>query len=394
MVQPTYSKGLEGVIADETSLSLVESEKGQLFYRGYPIGEIVERKTFDECAYMIIYGEFPDKEQVADFRRELSAAYDLPNYASAIIRSLPPATHPMEVIQSSLPLLGTSKPPDIKIRRVADPDGTKRSIVEGLDHVRRELIGLLAKIPTVVAYYYRATQGLEPVAPRADLPLLANFLYMFNGKEPSQEEVRVFEVCQMLQMEHGFNASTFTVRVVASTLAPPQSALSAAVGALYGILHGGADEAAFYMARDQIREPSRVESFVTETLAKGSRIMGLGHRIYKTVDPRAIILKRLAANLIANKGGQKEQLYKTLETVENVAARIFSQQGKSIHANVEFYKGAVFNALDIPPLYFTSMFVIARSFGWAAHILELWNDHRLYRPEAMFVGEQGRAVPA
>jgi citrate synthase len=394
MLQPTYSKGLEGVIADETSVSLVESEKGELFYRGYPIGQIVERKTFEECVYMVIYGEFPNREQAADFHRQLSAAYNLPDYAEAIIRSLPSSTHPMEAIQSLLAVLGTSKPPDIKIRRIEDPDGTKRSVVEGLDQQRRELIDLLAKIPTIVAYFYRVHQDLEPVAPRPELSLLANFLYMFNGEEPSPEEVRVFEVCQMLQVEHGFNASTLTARVVASTLAPPQASLSAAVGALYGILHGGADEAAFLMARDQIREPARAESFVMETLSRGGRIMGLGHRIYKTVDPRATILKRLAADLIANKGGQKEQIYKTLETVEEVAGRVFSEKGKSIHANVEFYKGAVFNALNIPHLYFTSMFVIARSFGWAAHILELWNDQRLYRPEAMYIGEQGRAVPA
>lgn len=389
-----YSKGLEGVVADETGICLVDSEHGNLFYRGYPIEEIVHNKSFDECAYMILYGEFPNAEQYADFRRQLAAAYALPDYAASAIAALPPGTHPMEAIQSVLALIGGYKPSQIKVRRVLEKDGTKRSVVEGLPEQRQELNRILALIPTIIAHFYRAQQGLAPVAPRPELSLLANFLYMFHGREPSVQDLHVFEVCQMLQIEHGFNASTFTARVVASTLAPLHASLSAAVGALYGILHGGADEAAFRMARDQIREPTRAEDFVRKTIADGGRIMGVGHRIYKTTDPRAKILKGLAARLNADKGGQKEQIYKTLEKVEEVATNIFAGQGKEIYANVEFYKGSVFNALDIPPLYFTSMFVIARAFGWGAHILELWSDHRLYRPEAVFVGELGKRVPA
>ena len=342
---------------------------------------------------MILYGEFPNAEQYADFRRQLAAAYTLPDYAAAAIGALPPGTHPMEAIQSVLAISGRYKPSQIKVRRVPEKDGTKRSVVEGLPEQRQELNRILALIPAIIAHFYRAQQGLAPVAPRPELSLLANFLYMFHGREPSAQDLHVFEVCQMLQIEHGFNASTFTARVVASTLAPLHASLSAAVGALYGILHGGADEAAFRMARDQIREPAHAEDFVRRTIADGGRIMGVGHRIYKTIDPRAKILKGLAARLNADKGGQKEQIYQTLEKVEEVATNIFAGQGKEIYANVEFYKGSVFNALDIPPLYFTSMFVIARAFGWGAHILELWNDHRLYRPEAVFVGELGKRVP-
>jgi citrate synthase len=258
---------------------------------------------------------------------------------------------------------------------------------------RQELSGLLARIPTVIARFYRRQQEQPPVAPRRDLPLLSNFLYMLHGREPSAADVRAFEVCQMLQIEHGMNASTFTARVVASTLAPIHSALSSAVGALYGILHGGADEAAFRMAQDEIQTLDRADAYVREKLQTGGLIMGLGHRIYRTVDPRATILKKMAADLSAAKGGRREEIFKILTRVEEAARSVLARQGKEIYANVEFYKGAVFNALDIPPLYYTSMFVMARAFGWGAHVLELWQDNRIYRPEAVFVGEVNRAVP-
>src|SRR5262249_51552198 len=180
---------------------------------------------------------------------------------------------------------------------------------------------------------------------------------------------------------------------VASTLAPIHSCLSSAVGALYGSLHGGADEAAFRMVTDEIRTLDRADDYVREKLEKGGLIMGLGHRVYRTVDPRATILKKMAADLSAPKGGRAQEIFQILVRVEEAATRLLAQHGKEIYANVEFYKGAVFNALDIPPLYYTSMFVMARAFGWGAHVLELWQDNRIYRPEAIFVGEKNRAVP-
>jgi citrate synthase len=388
----SYSKGLEGVIADETNISLVDSENGKLYYRGFSIEEIVDKKTFEECAHMILFGDFPDEQQLLDFRQELSSSYALPNYVNDLICALPANTHPMEVIQSVLAITGKYRPSQIKVRRVSDANEKKRAVVIGLAEQAKELIRILAQIPTIVANFYRAQQDLELLKPRPHLSLLGNFLYLFSGKEPSAQDTRVFEICQMLQMEHGLNSSTFTARVVASTLAPVHACMSAAVGALFGLLHGGADEAAFRMARDLIGHPDLAEQFVTKTLNEGGKIMGLGHRVYKTVDPRAIILRGLSAELNAGKGNEKDRLFKTLERVDEVATRIFSEQGKEIYANLEFYKGSVFNALDIPSSYFTSMFVISRSFGWAAHILELWKDHRLYRPDAVFTGQLLRPV--
>jgi citrate synthase len=394
MSKQSFSKGLEGVIADETSIGFVDSEHGQLYYRGYTIGDIVEKKSFDECAFMILNGHFPTRDELQKFDKQLAQAYSLPGFAEKVVDDMPKEAHPMEVIQSLLPIIGSYKPWQIKVRRVTGADGHKQSVVEDLPAQVDEVTRLLARIPTVISRFYRRQQGLDPVPPRPDLPLLANFLYMLHGREPSPQEIRVFEVCQMLQIEHGMNASTFAARVVASTLAPIHACLSAAVGALYGILHGGADEAAFRMARDEIKTIDRAETYVRDKLAKGGLIMGLGHRIYKTVDPRAKILKRMAADLSAGKGGQKDEIFKILVKVEDTATNIFSQQGKEIYANVEFFKGAVFNALDIPPLYYTSMFVMARSFAWGAHIIELWHDNRIYRPEALYVGELNLPVPA
>ncbi|HEX6765088.1 MAG TPA: citrate/2-methylcitrate synthase, partial [Polyangiaceae bacterium] len=194
------------------------------------------------------------------------------------------------------------------------------------------------------------------------------------------------------QMEHGFNASTFTARVVASTLAPLHTSLSSAIGALCGILHGGADQAAFLMAQSEVKTPDAAADYVGRTLAAGGRIMGVGHREYKTTDPRAAVLKGMARELSHRKGGDKQILFDTLTAVENAAISEFEKRGQRVYANVEFYKGAVFHALDIPPDHFTAMFAIARAFGWCSHVLELAKDHRIYRPTSLFSGTVPRAI--
>jgi citrate synthase len=267
-------------------------------------------------------------------------------------------------------------------------------VIEPAERFNTEILVVLAQIPTLVAAFYRARAGLDLVfvEPRDDLQPFANFLHLFHGHPPDEADVRVFEVCQMLQMEHGFNASTFTARVVASTLAAPHTSFSSAIGALCGILHGGADQAAFLVARDDVGSPEAAEEYVVKTLASGGRIMGVGHREYKTLDPRAAVLKGMAKKLADRKGGEKKLLFDTLVAIENAAVREFEKRGQRVYANVEFYKGAVFHALDIPPDHFTAMFVIARAFGWAAHILELAKDHRIYRPTSLFSGTVPRTV--
>ena len=381
----TYSKGLEGVIADETSICLVDGEQGKLFYRGHEIDDLAQSKSFDEITHLLIFGALPSESELRDYRASLAAQYELPKHAEQVILATPRDRHPMEVLQSVLPLVGAIEPENIKTERIVE-GGEKRTQVADFDVVREELLSILAKIPTIIAYFQRHRTEQPLVRPDAQLDLLTNFLTMFHGEAPTERDVEIFSVCEILQMEHGFNASTFTTRVVASTLAPLHASLAAGVGALFGKLHGGADEAAFKMARDQIGDPATAEKYVDDLLAKRGKIMGLGHRVYRTMDPRARILKKLAIELAEAKGGDKQKVLDTLVKVEEVMADRMAAKGKEIHPNVEFFKGPVFNALDIPPDQFTAMFVLARSFGWGAHILELWQDHRIYRPRAMYVG--------
>ena len=385
MAEASYSKGLEGVIADESAICRVDGQNGALYYRGHSIEDIARSRSFDETCYLLIYGNFPSAAELDTYRRLVSASYELPEFAKDVIRALPADKHPMEVILAVVGLLGAVRPSEIQTDRVVEGD-EKRTVVSNLAAQQEDLIRLCAQIPTIIAYYHRHRQGKEWRAPNPEFDLLTNFLSMFHGKDPEPRDVEIFGICEILQMEHGFNASTFTARVVASTLSPIHATIAAAVGALYGKLHGGADEAAFRMARDDIGTPSKAESYVDELLARGGKVMGVGHRVYKAVDPRATVLKDLAIELAGTKGGEKQQVLETLVEVERAMAARMEAKGKKIYANVEFYKGPVFNALDIPTDHFTAMFAIARAFGWGAHVLELWRDHRLYRPRAMYVG--------
>jgi citrate synthase len=393
MSEKSFSKGLEGVIADETRIGLVDGEQGRLYYRGYAIEDLVARQSFDEVAYLLLFGSFPTAPELERFQKQLFEFQRLPASVLEVVEAMPAHLHPMEVLQSAVAVLGEIRPGALRVRRASGPDGTKRSVVEPRELLESDTLRVLAAIPSIVAARHRLEQKLPLLEPSPERSYLENFLFMFNGQAPTAEDVHVFGVCEMLQMEHGFNASTFTARTVASTLAPVHTSISSAIGALCGILHGGADEAAFVMARDDVGSPEAAAGYVAGVLAKGERIMGVGHREYKTLDPRASVLKGLADQLNASKGGEKERIFRTLVAVEAAVAAEMQKKGQKIYANVEFYKGSVFHALDIPSKYFTCMFAIARAFGWCAHVLELWQDHRIYRPSAAFIEQVGRPVP-
>jgi len=388
MTTETYSKGLAGVIADESAICLVDGAQGKLFYRGHSIETLAEENSFDEVSYLLLHGDLPNTDQMSDYRDFLAANYELPEFAENVITDLPKDLHPMEVLMAVIPLLGNVLPADIATERFTEGDTKRTQVVDEPSH-RNELLRLLAKIPTIIAFYQRHREDKPLVKPDSSLDFLTNFLAMFHGEKPTARDVEIFSVCEILQMEHGFNASTFTSRVVASTLSPMHASLSAAIGALFGKLHGGADEAAFRMAQDEIGGADKAEAFVDDLLEKSGKIMGLGHRVYKAIDPRAKILKKLAKELAENKGGDKLAVFETLVRVEEVMSDRMHKKGKEIYPNVEFFKGPVFNALDIPTDQYTAMFAMARAFGWGAHVLELWQDHRLYRPKAMYVGPKG-----
>jgi citrate synthase len=371
------SKGLAGVVADTTAISTVDGERGELRYRGYAIEELVARASVLEVVGLVLDGELPDPAGTAALARALEDRA-LPAAAAEVLARLPRDTHPMTALQVTLPLLD-------------DAASKARPRLRARAAQREVLLGLAAKLPTVVAAWLRLRAGAAPLAPDPSLPFHADFLRMLTGAQPDPRAVRVLDATQVLQMEHGFNASTFTARTVASTLAPLSEVLAAAVGALHGPLHGGADEAAYRMALD-IGDPTAAPARVDALLAAKEKIMGLGHREYRVVDPRAVVLRPMARELAALAGPDAVRVVDTLAAIDDHAARRFEAQGKRIRANVEFYKGAVFATLGVPPEGFTALFAMARVFGWGAHALELWDDHALYRPRAAYTGPAPRSL--
>ncbi|MBI2920239.1 MAG: citrate/2-methylcitrate synthase [Planctomycetes bacterium] len=375
-MDPALPKGLAGVVADTTSISSIDGEKGELRYRGYAIGDLVRNASFVEAAGLVVDGELPDAAGARALEDALARDRALPPAAADVLSRLPRDTHPMTALQVVLPLLDDAASKSLP-RLACRP--AQRAL----------LFSIASRLPAAVAAWARLRICREPVAPDPALPIHADFLRMLRGENPHPREVATLDATQILQMEHGFNASTFAGRTVASTLAPLSTVLGACVAALSGPLHGGADEAAYRMAL-AIGDPGAAPAWVDAQLAKKEKIMGLGHREYRVVDPRAVILRPMALELAELKG--LGGVVRTLIAVDEHAERRFAEQGRRIRANVEFYKGAVFAALGIPPEFFTALFAMSRVYGWGAHALELWDDHKLYRPAALYVGKEGRAI--
>lgn len=364
-------KGLEGVVVDTTSTSLVDGEAGRLYYRGYPIEEVAGRR-FAEAAHLIVFGEWPDAAELAAFEEYLWQAGRLPaSILDLIARLAPLDAHPMAALQGLVPLLRV-EPPAIRF-------GCNDDEAEGL------LVA--ARLPAAAAALHGARRGVPPVPYPESRRYGERFLHLFRGEPAEPAAVEVFEKTQILQIDHGFNASTFTARVVTSTLAPTASALGAAMGALYGPLHGAADQRALEMARE-VGEPSRAERFVAECLERGRRVMGMGHREYRVVDPRSRIIKALAERSATDP--DLARVFRTLVAVEAAFVEQTSAKRRPLRANLEFYKGVVYASLGIPADFFTACFALARVFGWVAHCAEQRRDNRLIRPSAHYVGPAPR----
>lgn len=346
-------KGLDGVVVDTTAVSLVDGARGQLSYRGHEIGTLVNR-PFAEVAALVATGRFD-----SSFAAALVAASVLSPREEALVMGLPETTLPMHVLQGLTPLLDRS-----------DTFAEHGEAAQGF--------AVAAKVPALIATHFRRRSVADITA--ADP--IAQFLAQIDAPE-HEDARRAFEVAQILQIEHGFNAGTFTARVVASTLAPVENALSAAFGALHGVLHGGADQAALETA-DRVGSAARAVGFVDQCLANGEKVMGMGHREYRVVDPRAVHLKRLAGRLAA--GTEHEETFRTLEAIEARFTERMAERGKALYANVEFYKGLVFRVLGLPPVFFTALFGMARVFGYLAHFIESRQDNRIVRPQAHYVG--------
>ena len=365
--QPVYSNDLAGIVVGDTAISDVQGEKGLLSYRGHDIKDLVD-VPFLHVVWMVLFGEHHQAQEMTRLKTFMCRHSRLTHAEVELLRHVPRDLHPMLMLQGLVPLLSL-------------PDDQTMDMERNAEHG----LFLAAKITALIAAHYRLSQSKVVLAPTPGRLFHENFLTMFHGRAPTSEQVRMLNAAQILQMEHSFNCGTFAGRVCASTLAPIQSSISASIGTLFGKLHGGADQAALEMAME-IGSPDKAEAYVLDCLARKEKIMGMGHREYRTVDPRAKILKPMAVELCQE--GESRNLLMTLVAVEEACQRAFAEQDKEIWANVEFYKGAVFHSLGIPTHFFTAMFAMSRVYGYIAHFLEFSKDSRLIRPRANYTGPQ------
>ena len=365
--QTIYSNDLSGIVVGDTAISDVQGEQGLLSYRGHDINTLVD-VPFLHVVWMVLFGERHQAQEMTRLKTFMCRHTRLSHDEIELLRRVPRDLHPMLMLQGLVPLLSLPEDQAMDMERNAE---------HGLF--------LAAKMTALIAAHYRLSQSKVVLAPTPGRLFHENFLTMFHGRAPTSEQVRMLNAAQILQMEHSFNCGTFAGRVCASTLAPIQSSISASIGTLFGKLHGGADQAALEMAME-IGSPDKAEAYVLDCLARKEKIMGMGHREYRTVDPRAKILKPMAVELCQE--GDSRNLLMTLVAVEEACQRAFAEQDKEIWANVEFYKGAVFHSLGIPTHFFTAMFAMSRVYGYIAHFLEFSKDSRLIRPRANYTGPQ------
>ncbi|MCS6863888.1 MAG: citrate/2-methylcitrate synthase [Gemmataceae bacterium] len=366
MTTPTYSPGLEGVIAGETAICTVE---GGLSYRGYHVGELAEHCSFDEVAYLLLHGELPTAAQFQDFQQRVAAARRLPPLLKDIFTALPKWTTPLDALRTAVSVLGHF-----------DQDAADNSHDANLRKAER----LLAQIPVAIADHYRLSRGLPEIAARQDLSHAANFLYMLRGQEASPPEVKALDVSLILYAEHEFNASTFAARVIVSTLSDLHSGITGAIGALKGSLHGGANEKVMDILR-AAGGPDTAEAWTKAALARKERIMGFGHRVYKTGDVRAGILKTYAR--AAAKAAGEWHWEETADIIERVMAT-----EKNMYPNLDWPAGRLYHAMKLEIPLYTPIFAMSRITGWAAHIIEQLDNNRLIRPRAIYVGPPHRPV--
>lgn len=360
-----FARGLEGVIANETRLGDVRGQEGQLIYCGYEINELAGKVSFEEVVYLLWNNRLPKQAELTEFKRQLADERELPAQVIEFIKSTPRTALPIDVLRTAVSMLGLHDPSLL--------------LDDSLAANQRRAVAVLAKVSVIVAYFHRARNGLDLPKIRKDLGEAAHFLYLLDGSEPSPKKVETLDVAYVLHAEHGMNASTFSARVTISTLTDIYSAMTAAIATLKGPLHGGANEGVIHMLQE-IGDPKNVDAYVEKNLAEKKRIMGIGHRVYKVLDPRAPHLQRMAVELSRELGEPK-----WIAMSERIAALM--KEKKGLYANVDFYSATVYYSLGIPTDLFTPVFAISRTGGWTAHILEQLSDNRLYRPLSQYVGE-------
>ena len=363
--------GLDGVPATQSSICDIDGEQGLLTYRGYPMQDLAANSSFLETAYLLIWGDLPSSDQLADFEHAVQMHRRVSFRVRDMMKCFPASGHPMDALQSSAASLGLF----YSRRAIDDPQ-----------YIYDAVVRLIAKIPTMVAAFQLIRKGQDPIQPRDDLAYSANFLYMLTEREPDPLAARIFDCCLMLHAEHSLNASTFSARVTASTLTDPYAVVASAVGTLAGPLHGGANEDVLAML-EQVGSPENAGAFLDEAIAAKRKIMGFGHREYKVKDPRAVILQALVEEMFASFG--HDDLYDVARAIEAEAASRLGPKG--IYPNVDFYSGLVYRKLGIPRDLFTPVFAIARVAGWLAHWREQLGANRIFRPSQIYSGSQPRS---
>lgn len=363
---PAHSPGLAGVIAGESAVCEVSANAG-LTYRGYDVHEMAGKAPFEEVAYLLLVGELPTTAQLDAFRKQLASERELPRQVLEMLKLLPRDMHPMDKLRTGFSMLSGY-----------DPDLNDHSH----DANVRKSIRIISKIAILTTTSWRIGHGKEPIAPRPDLSHCANFLYCFDGKEPEAWRVRAMDILFLLYAEHEFNASTFASRVTASTLADIYAALTTAVATLKGPLHGGANEESMKMLME-IAKPERAETWVKDRLNRKEKIMGFGHRVYKTGDSRVPVLRELARD-IGQRLGQTHWVA-IAESLDRVMER-----EKQLYANADLYAAPVFYMMGIPADLNTPLFACSRASGWAAHVIEQHDNNRLIRPRCKYVGPPDR----
>jgi len=366
--------GLRGVKIADTRISDVDGEKGILIYRGYNIIDLAQSSTFEEVSFLLLNDHLPTQKELETFRSGLASERKIPEAVLGFMKILPTTALPMDILQAAIPVLASLDP---QLREETREANLKKAI------------RVIAKLATLVAAWNRIRKGLEPIPPHTALTHGGNFLYMLTGTIPDPKIARDFDTCLILHAEHSFNASTFTGREVASTHAHLYASVAAALGALSGELHGGANSQVMEMLL-QIGEPDRTKSWVYEKLQKGGKIMGMGHAVYHTEDPRAAILRSISKRMADRLGNQ--QWFDLSNAIEVATKEEFRRiKGKEIYANVDFYSASVYHMMDIPIDLFTPVFAVSRISGWVAHILEekfaeAQPKPELYRPDADYIG--------
>lgn len=365
------AEGLENVVALDSEICNIKGQEGRLIYRGYPIEQLAEEASFEEVVHLLWKGSLPDAEELEALRGQLREERELPGEIISLLDDAPEDANPMAVLRTAVSALA-----------LHDEGADDRSEEANL----RSAVRLTAKMPTVLATFDRLRKGKDRVPPRKEGSLAEDFLYMLNGEEPGEAAERTMDVCLVLHAEHGLNASTFTCRTICSTLSDMYSGVSGAIGALKGALHGGANQEVMKMLLELDESGQDPAEWVRERLARKERIMGFGHRVYKTFDPRAAILRDMLKELSEERGDLRwyEMGHTILETMK---------AEKGLDPNVDFFSAAVYYMLGIDIDLYTPIFAMSRTAGWTAHAMEQWANNRLIRPRAAYVGPENLRVP-